>query len=155
MTFDKINLNFKTLSMVMITIAIVMLLFENNQNPQVKMNNNVYKILTHNQWNDSKNGYIITELDLKDGFVHLSTASQLSGTLHYYFYEFYSLILLQFKSNDIADNLVYENPIPETVRKGKFPHYYSKLNIDKISNFWEIKRGSFSLPEEVILDEQN
>ena len=83
MTFDKINLNFKTLSMVMITIAIVMLLFENNQNPQVKMNNNVYKILTHNQWNDSKkNGYIITELDLKDGFVHLSTASQLSGTLH-------------------------------------------------------------------------
>ena len=65
------------------------------------------------------------------------------------------MILLQFKSNDIADNLVYENPIHETVRKGKFPHYYSKLNIDKISNFWEIKRGSFSLPEEVILDQEN
>jgi len=36
--------------------------------------NDVYKILTLEEWeNASKTGFVITELDKKDGFIHLSS----------------------------------------------------------------------------------
>ena len=153
---DKINLNWKIISMILIPIAIIMLIFDNNQNPKNKMQNKVYKILKEKEWNTSKKkGVIETNLDSTDGFVHLSTAQQLAGTLHYYFNDDESLILLQFNSNELTDALIFEEPIVEGKRKGKFPHYYSKLETKKISNFWEIKRGAFILPEEIILVNEN
>ena len=52
------------------------------------MVNDVYKILTIEQWeNASKTGFIVTELDKKDGFVHLSSSSQLALTLSLFFTE--------------------------------------------------------------------
>ena len=48
------------------------------------MNNNVYKILREYEWEEAKeSGQIITALDKKDGFIHLSTALQLAGTLSF------------------------------------------------------------------------
>ena len=50
------------------------------------MTNNVYKILTEEEWRKGKaSSKILTKLDLKDGFVHLSTASQLNASLSLYF----------------------------------------------------------------------
>ena len=153
---NKINLNWKIISMILIPIAIIMLLFDNNKNPKNKMHNKVYKILNENEWSISKKkGVIETNLDSTDGFVHLSTAKQLMGTLHYYFKDDESLILLQFNSDELTDALIFEEPFVEGKRKGKFPHYYSKLETKKISNFWEIKRGAFILPDEVILENEN
>ena len=38
---------------------------------------NVFKVLTTEDWNRSqKSGYISTDLDKKDGFIHLSFANQ-------------------------------------------------------------------------------
>ena len=52
------------------------------------MKENLYKILTPEEWNKSKiSGLITTELDQIDGFIHLSNASQLSATLALYFSE--------------------------------------------------------------------
>ena len=46
------------------------------------MTNNVYKILTEDEWSKGKaSSKILTKLDLKDGFVHLSKASQLNLSL--------------------------------------------------------------------------
>ena len=47
---------------------------------------NVFKVLTTEDWNKSqKSGYISTDLDEKDGFIHLSFANQLPLTLQLYF----------------------------------------------------------------------
>ena len=144
------------MAMVMIPVAIIMLIFDNNLNSKSHMEDKVYKILTHEEWKVSKEkGFILTALDTKGGFIHLSTAKQLTGTLFYYFEDYETLILVQFKSNELGNELVFEDPIPTGNRNGKFPHLYSKLDVDKISNYWEIKRGSFNLPEEVILDQEN
>ena len=153
---NKLNFNWKIMAMVMIPVAIIMLIFDNDQNSKANMEDKVYKILTHDEWKVSKEkGFILTDLDTKDGFIHLSTAKQLAGTLFYYFEDYETLILVQFNSNDLGKELVFEDPIPKGNRNGKFPHFYSKLDVKKISNYWEIKRGSFNLPEEVILDQEN
>ena len=153
---SKMNFSWKTLGMIVIPIAIIMLIFENNQNLEMKTETNVYKILTQEQWLISKkNGYITTDLDIKDGFIHLSTANQLAGTRYYFFENDEDLILIQFKSGDLGNDLVYEEPYPKDNRKGLFPQFYSQLNIERISNFWEIQRGAFILPEEVILEQEN
>ena len=151
-----LNFNWKIMAMVMIPVAIIMLIFDNDQNSKANMEGKVYKVLTHDEWKVSKEkGFILTDLDTKDGFIHLSTAKQLAGTLFYYFEDYETLILVQFNSNELGKELVFEDPIPKGNRNGKFPHFYSELDVDKISNYWEIKRGSFNLPEEVILDQEN
>ena len=153
---SKMNFSWKTLGMIVIPLAIIMLIFENNQNLEMKKETNVYKILTQEEWLISKkNGYITTDLDIKDGFIHLSSAKQLAATLYYFFEKDESLNLIQFNSNDLGSNLVFEEPYPKEKRKGLFPHFYSQLNIERISNFWEIQRGAFVLPEEVILEQEN
>ena len=150
------NFSWKTFGMIVIPLAIIMLIFENHQNLEMKKETNVYKILTQEEWLISKkNGYITTDLDIKDGFIHLSTAKQLAATLYYFFKKDESLILIQFNSNDLGSKLVFEEPYPKEKRKGLFPHFYSQLNIERISNFWEIQRGAFILPEEVILEQEN
>ena len=153
---SKMNFSWKTLGMIVIPLAIIMLIFENNQNLEMKKETNVYKILTQEEWLISKKtGHLTTDLDIKDGFIHLSTAKQLAATLYYFFEKDESLILIQFNSNDLGSNLVFEEPYPKEKRKGLFPHFYSQLNIERISNFWEIQRGAFILPEEVILEQEN
>ncbi len=153
---NKISINLKILSMFIICIAIVMLLIDNNQDSKIEMTDKVYKILTLDEWNTSKEmGYVITDLDQNDGFTHLSTATQLTGTLYYYFKSYDSLMLIEFKSDDLGVELIFEEASPKVNRIGKFPHYYSKLNINKASNKWKIIRDSFTLPEEVILEIEN
>jgi uncharacterized protein (DUF952 family) len=113
----------------------------------------LYKILTKNEWsNAQKSGLIEVEIDQKDGFIHLSTARQLPGTLSLYFADSDSLFLLKLDQSQIKDALVFEAPSAGSGRGGLFPHLYSELGIDQIAQVWEIKRGAFMLPEEVILE---
>ena len=52
--------------------------------------------------------------------------------------------------------LIYEFPHPnEGKRNSPFPHLYSQLMTNQIFESWNIKRGSFSLPEEVLLQAEN
>ena len=120
--------------------------------------NNVYKILREYEWEEAKeSGQITTALDKHDGFVHLSTASQLAATLAFFFKESDSLLLLQLNLNKIDETqLIFESPHPNAgKRKSAFPHLYSQLTTDQIFESWNIKRGSFSLPEEVLLQAEN
>ena len=122
------------------------------------MSNKAYKVLKSNEWAEvSSTGKIITDLDKRDGFIHLSTASQLAATLSFYFQESLEVILLQLDLDKInKDKLLYEEPCPnEGKRKSPFPHLYSELRTDQIANVWIIKRGAFDLPEEVLLQAEN
>ena len=116
--------------------------------------NNVYKILREYEWEEAKeSGQITTALDKQDGFIHLSTASQLAVTLTFFFKESDSLRLLQLNLDKIDETqLIYEFPIPnEGKRKIPFPHLYSQLMTDQVLKSWVIERGAFDLPEEVLL----
>ncbi len=123
-----------------------------NLSQEFNMKNHVYKVLTLDEWEIAEtSGLIITALDQKDGFVHLSTASQLSATLALYFSQEDTIVLLQLDSSKIKNNLRYEESIPAGNRKGAFPHYYGDLNIDTISATWNLNRAAFEIPIEVIL----
>tara|TARA_B100000579_G_scaffold263885_1_gene217464 strand:+ start:331 stop:714 length:384 start_codon:yes stop_codon:yes gene_type:complete len=120
--------------------------------------NNVYKILRTNEWEEaSLTGSIISDVDKKDGFIHLSTAVQLAATLSFYFEDSEIVFLLQLDIEKIEkDKLIFEAPIPnDGFRKGSFPHLYCELSTDQISKMWTIERGAFCLPQEVILQAEN
>ena len=120
--------------------------------------NNVYKLLRINEWEEAlESGQIITGLDEQDGFIHLSTAIQLAGTLNLFFKDTDSLQLLQLDLDKIDDTkLIYEIPYPnEGKRKIAFPHLYSKLMTNQVAQSWTIERGSFTLPEEVLFQAEN
>ena len=114
----------------------------------------VYKILTLGEWEEaSKIGQIVTALDQQDGFVHLSSATQLNMTLSLYFLKEEKVILLQINEGDIIEGLTYEYA---DKRGGEFAHFYGELSTDKILQSWHLDRSAFSLPEEVMLEtEQN
>ena len=102
------------------------------------MINDVYKILTEDEWMKGKvSSKIITKLDLKDGFVHLSKASQLNASLSLYFENEKRVVLLQI---DKSIN-----------RHGKFPHFYGILDTNMISKIWKLQRSAFCIPQEVLL----
>ncbi|MDA9260034.1 DUF952 domain-containing protein [Gammaproteobacteria bacterium] len=116
--------------------------------------NKLYKVLTLEEWEESsKIGQIVTALDQQDGFVHLSSATQLNMTLSLYFLKEEKVILLQINEGDIIEGLTYEYA---DKRGGEFAHFYGELSTDKISQSWHLDRSAFSLPEEVMLEaEQN
>jgi uncharacterized protein (DUF952 family) len=120
--------------------------------------NNVYKVLRVNEWEDaSRTGLIVTELDVEDGFIHLSTAVQLAATLSLYFEASEQVFLLELNMEKIdKDKIIFEEPYPNNgIRKSAFPHLYSELTTKQISNVWSLKRGAFILPEEVLLQSEN
>ena len=116
--------------------------------------NKLYKVLTLEEWEESsKIGQIVTALDQQDGFVHLSSATQLNMTLSLYFLKEEKVILLQINEGDIIEGLTYEYA---DKRGGEFAHFYGELSTDKISQSWHLDRSAFNLPEEVMLEaEQN
>ena len=116
------------------------------------MINDVYKILTENEWKKGKaSSKIITKLDLKDGFVHLSKASQLNASLSLYFENEQRVVLLQINKSKIKNNLKYEFSSKSNDRHGKFPHFYGILNTNMISKIWQLERSAFCVPQEVLL----
>lgn len=119
---------------------------------EFNVDNQIYKVLTVDQWEQAQiSGSIITELDKKDGFIHLSTAAQLNATLALYFAKEKTVVLLQIDCSQTHDKLKFESPLPPGNRTSSFPHYYGDLNINAISKIWNLGRGAFEIPIEVML----
>lgn len=113
----------------------------------------VYKIMTPRQWHDAQrlNDLYLT-LDQQDGFVHLSTASQLAGTLARYFSLEDSVVILRIATAALQPALKWEAPAPDRARSGSFPHYYAELTTDAVQESWTVRRSSFARPL-TLLDE--
>ena len=122
------------------------------------MSNKPYKVLKPDEWAEaSSTGKITTDLDKRDGFIHLSTASQLAATLSFYFQDSDEVFLLELDLDKVnIDKLLFEEPFPnQGKRKSAFPHLYSELRTDHIANVWTLERGAFKLPETVLLQSEN
>ena len=69
--------------------------------------------------------------------------------------DYLQLLQLDLDKIDVK-KLIYEAPYSnEGKRKSAFPHLYSQLMTNQISESWTIERASFSLPKEVILQAEN
>ena len=119
---------------------------------EFNVDNQIYKVLTVDQWEQAQiSGSIITELDKKDGFIHLSTAAQLNATLALYFAKEKTVVLLQIDQSQTHDKLKFESPVPPGNRTSSFPHYYGDIDTNAISKIWNLGRGAFEIPIEVML----
>ena len=117
------------------------------------MKEKLFKILTPQEWDISKaSGFITTELDLNDGFIHLSNAAQLSTTLALYFSDYEEVILLLLEPTQVQDKLIYEAVDIHSKRSGKFAHLYAELKVSQISKSWVLKRNAFEIPEDILLE---
>ena len=114
---------------------------------------NVYKILSIREWSEARElGYIDTDLDKKDGFIHFSNANQLAASLELYFSDHEEVILLLPCMRKIESNLKFEPTDADSKRKGFFAHLYGDLKIEDIEKSWQIKRGAFQLPQSILIE---
>ena len=85
----------------------------------------VFKIFTTEQWlqTEADGTFIGAPIDLADGYVHLSTASQVEETAAKYFTGIAGLVLAAVDPAPYGEKLVYE------VSRGGalFPHLYGTL----------------------------
>tara|TARA_B110000003_G_scaffold104012_1_gene106179 strand:+ start:5396 stop:5782 length:387 start_codon:yes stop_codon:yes gene_type:complete len=120
------------------------------------MYKNFYKVLKVSEWNRlNSSTFIITDLDKKDGFIHLSLAPQLYITLLTYFGTEDRVVLLKLDYLKIQHQIKFEPSIPSGNRGYRFPHFYGDLNREVVSKVWYLSRGGFEIPLEVMLEAEN
>ena len=114
----------------------------------------IYKILTDREWKDANRlGYVKTDLDDKDGFIHCSTAKQLALTLHLYFKEEKSVVLCEIDECDLnRSEYFFEKTLSNNRSEQEFPHIYGKLSIEQISKTWKLEKEAFQIPEDILLE---
>ncbi|KAL7923588.1 hypothetical protein ACQKWADRAFT_288715 [Trichoderma austrokoningii] len=91
----------------------------------------VYKILSSVPINPFPLVYPLSELDAKDGFVHLSTAVQVPNTADLFFAEAPALWVVKFKLEKLADPVKWE---------GGFPHLYGNFGARDVVSFAKFER---------------
>ena len=88
----------------------------------------IYKVCDNGLWEDAKQvgKFIGAEIDLQDGYIHFSTASQLRDTLNRHFAGRDGLVLLKIEISQL-------DIIWETARNGDlFPHLYEHLPLNSV-----------------------
>ena len=87
----------------------------------------IFKICSATDWQKAviNGAYAGSEDDLRDGFIHFSTAEQLPGTVEKHFAGQVDLIVVAFDSDDFATKLRWEPS-----RGGQlFPHVYGEVDV--------------------------
>lgn len=100
----------------------------------------VYKILTQAQWLQAQSTGLVQPSadDQRDGFIHLSTASQLASTLGKHFSNQSNLLVLKLRTDDFPDQLRFE-----AARNGQlFPHLYGTLPVSAVLESGPISANS-------------
>ena len=90
----------------------------------------VYKIMTLIEWSETarRGVFFGTSLDLRDGYIHLSTADQVEETVIRHFADCGNLILVGIGVEGLGEALRFEPS-----RGGDlFPHLYADLKIGDI-----------------------
>ena len=94
-----------------------------------------------------------TELDQRDGFIHLSTAAQVSATVGRFYADVTSVVLIKVDYAKIK--VVWE----ESKSHGTFPHIYdSDISKDQIADVRRITKGGYGSGSEawnVVFEHEN
>ena len=90
----------------------------------------IFKIVEANAYDEArKRGQFMgAEIDLKDGYIHFSTAEQVRETAERHFYGRTNLVILAVDDAALRANLKWEPS-----RRGQlFPHLYAPLSMDLV-----------------------
>lgn len=89
-----------------------------------------FKILTHQQWADFERERVFrgAPVDIADGYIHLSTAEQLEGTLAKHFAGQTDLMIAEVDLICLGDAIRWE----EARGGALFPHLYTELPIHAV-----------------------
>ena len=100
----------------------------------------IYKILTDEQWQQFDAAKIFTgaPIDLLDGYIHFSTASQARETAAKHFSDQKNLKLVSVSTKEMGEELKYE------VSRGNalFPHLYSDLKMESVLEVFDLSIGA-------------
>ncbi len=95
------------------------------------MNTKIYHITTEESWEQAKvNGFYQDESLAREGFIHCSTAAQVSGVLERYFLGKIHLVKLEIDPKKLLNELRYE--LSPTINQ-RFPHIFGSINLDAVS----------------------
>ena len=93
-------------------------------------NTRAFKIFTADQWQqfEADGSFAGAPVDLADGYIHMSTADQLNGTLEKHFAGQEGLVIAEIDLSGFGDALQWE------VSRGGalFPHLYAELPMSSV-----------------------
>lgn len=115
----------------------------------MKMRNSIiYKVLRQDEWAElQRNGRFGGSVhDRRDGFIHMSTAAQLQGTLDKHYTDGDVVILAAVRLVDAAAEIKWE------VSRGgaEFPHIYGELPLSAVTQHWPLSpdpEGRYAVPD--------
>ncbi len=108
----------------------------------------IYKICPASAWREAERRGVFggSADDLRDGFIHFSTASQVSETAKKHFAGQIGLFLVAVDAAALGENLRWEQS-----RNGEmFPHLYSELDLGDVTGVLDLHArsdGSHDIPE--------
>jgi len=100
----------------------------------------VYKICSAAQWREAQRDGVFrgSEVDARDGFIHLSSAVQVEETAAKHFAGISDLVLLYVDTDHLGDRLKWEPS-----RGGAlFPHLYGELALSAVDRVEPLPLGS-------------
>ena len=99
----------------------------------------VYKICSKSEWDKAviEKIYTGSEVDNKDGFIHLSTKEQVKVTVLKHFSGQKNLLIIQFKVDKLKTKLKWEISRDNDL----FPHYYGHIETDLAEKVFNLDLG--------------
>lgn len=104
----------------------------------------IYKILPRAEWTAAQaaGAFSGSAVDLADGFIHLSSATQAQETARRHFAGKADLVVLELEADDLGEALVWEPS-----RGGDlFPHLYGPLQVSRVLVVTEAPLGADGVP---------
>jgi len=108
----------------------------------------IYKICPASAWREAERQgvYRGSAVDLRDGFIHFSTASQLAETAAKHFFGQTGLFLVAVDADALGEALRWEPSRNEEL----FPHLYGELDLGAVADVLELRTrsdGHHDIPE--------
>lgn len=118
-------------------------------NARMMLDTPVYKILSaQDDERARKLGHSDTDLDARDGYVHLSSKDQVAETLRLHYAGQHGVRLYEFSAEKLGGDVKWE----ESRGRDLFPHLYGTLRLSAAQRQWTLEtndKGSPVLPEEL------
>jgi uncharacterized protein (DUF952 family) len=108
----------------------------------------IYKISPASAWREAERAgvYRGSADDARDGYIHLSTASQLVETLRKHYFGQTGLFLIAVDADALGEVLRWEKSRNDEL----FPHLYGELDLGAVTDVLELRArsdGGHELPE--------
>jgi uncharacterized protein (DUF952 family) len=132
------------------TVAIVSPKSQQSEKPEQDFAHvtRIYKICSASAWREAERSgvYRGSADDLRDGFIHFSTASQVAETVRKHFFGQTALFLIEVDADVLGDALRWERSRNDEL----FPHLYGELDLGAVIGVGDLRTrsdGSHDIPE--------